>query len=311
MNAHSRLDRSLATLPARSRLAIVLLLGLLIGTSAVLAAEEQEGILLWPDGAPGALGSEAKDIPTLTCFSVKADSATGAALVICPGGGYGHLAGHEGADYARFFNAHGITAFVLKYRLGSDNYRHPSMLQDAARAVRLVRARSEEWSLDKNRIGIVGSSAGGHLASTLVTHFDFGDAEAKDPIDRVSSRPDLGILCYAVISMGPLTHQGSKNNLLGPDPSPELIQLLSNETQVTSNTPPCFIWHTVEDRTVKVENSMVFAAALRNAGVPFELHLYEGARHGIGLGNRTDPSAPPHPWSSDCIYWLKLRGFAN
>ena len=296
---------------AKERHVIVLLLGLLVSATAPLAVQAQDVILLWPDGAPGALGSEAKDIPTLTCFPAKPELATGAALVICPGGGYGNLAGHEGADYARFFNDHGISAFVLKYRLGPDGYHHPSMLQDAARALRLVRFQSDDWGLDKNRIGIVGSSAGGHLASTLVTHFDMGNANTVDPIDRTSSRPDFGILCYAVISMGPLTHQGSKNNLLGPNPSENLVQSLSNETQVTSNTPPCFIWHTVEDRTVKVENSMAFAAALRSAGVPFELHLYEGARHGIGLGNRGDPLAPPHPWTEDCIYWLKLRGFAH
>ena len=166
-------------------------------------------------------------------------------------------------------NECGIAGFVLKYRLGSAGYRHPVMLQDAARAVRLVRARAGEWKLDPKRIGIMGSSAGGHLASTLLTHFDAGKPDAADPIERQSSRPDLGILCYAVITMvGPFTHQGSKHNLLGKDPSPELARELSNDLQVTKETPPCFIWSTYEDNAVPVENSLQFAEALRKAGVP-------------------------------------------
>ena len=152
---------------------------------------------LWPDGAPGALGKEAKDIPTLTVFLPDPAKATGAAMVICPGGGYGHLADHEGSHYARWFNEMGIAGFVLKYRLGSGGYRHPAMLQDASRAIRTVRARAEEWKLDPRRIGIIGSSAGGHLASTTMTHWDSGDAKAADVVERPSSRPDLAILCYA------------------------------------------------------------------------------------------------------------------
>src|SRR5205814_5810147 len=173
-----------------------------------------------------------KDIPTLTPYWPDPEKATGAALVICPGGGYGGLAPHEGVDYARFMNEHGVAGFVLKYRLGSAGYRHPAMLQDAARAMRTVRARAAEWKLDPRKIGIMGSSAGGHLASTLLTHFDAGRSDAPDAIERQSSRPDLGILCYPVITMGERTHQGSKNNLLGKDPSPELVKLLSNELQV-------------------------------------------------------------------------------
>jgi len=272
---------------------------------------DAEPIRLWPDGAPGALGEEPKDIPTLTPFLPEQGSATGAALVICPGGGYGHLAPHEGAGYARFFNEHGITAFVLKYRLGSDDYRHPSMMNDAARALRIVRSRAVEWGLDPDRIGIVGSSAGGHLASTLMTHYDTGDPTATDPIERVSSRPDLGILCYPVISMDTLTHRGSRQNLLGADPAPEWVELLSNERQVTSNTPPCFVWHTVEDKSVKVENSLEFAAALRRGGVPFELHLYEKGGHGMGLGKGREPVSVRHPWTADCIRWLRNRNFAS
>lgn len=266
---------------------------------------------LWPEGAPGALGKEAKDIPTLTVFLPPPEKATGAAIVICPGGGYGGLADHEGSQYARFLNEHGIAGFVLKYRLGSAGYRHPVMLQDAARALRTVRARAGEWKLDPQRIGIMGSSAGGHLASTLVTHFDAGKPDANDPIERVSSRPDLGILCYPVISMGEHTHQGSKNNLLGKDPSPELVRELSNELQVTKDTPPCFVWHTWEDKGVKIENALSFAGALQAAGVRFDLHVYERGPHGIGLGSREYDPAKWHPWTRDCAFWLKERGFVN
>jgi len=221
------------------------------------------------------------------------------------------LASHEGVDYARYLNEQGIAGFVLKYRLGSAGYRHPAMLQDAARAVRTVRARAGEWNLDPKRVGIMGSSAGGHLASTLLTHFDEGKPDATDPIERQSSRPDLGILCYAVITMGQFTHQGSKHNLLGPNPSHELVWSLSNELQVTPQTPPCFIWHTWEDPAVPVENSLQFAEALRKAGVPFDLHIYEKGPHGLGLGTTNWDPAKRHPWTLDCAYWLKVRGFAK
>jgi acetyl esterase/lipase len=275
----------------------------------VVHAQVQSPVPLWSGEAPGALGSEEKDRPTLTPYLPQAN-ATGAAVVVCPGGGYGGLAGHEGNDYAQWLNQQGLAAFVLKYRLGSHGYRHPVMLQDAARAVRLVRARAEEWKVDPKRVAIMGSSAGGHLASTLVTHFDAGNSSATDVVERQSSRPDLGILCYPVISMGAFTHQGSKNNLLGKEPTEELVKLLSNELQVTSNTPPCFIWHTWEDKAVRVENSLQFASALQRAGVPFDLHVYEKGRHGIGLADKA-PYANAHPWSKDLVFWLKGRGFVN
>jgi acetyl esterase/lipase len=221
------------------------------------------------------------------------------------------LASHEGPDYALYLNQHGVAAFVLKYRLGSKGYRHPAMMQDVQRAIRLVRARAAEWKIDPKRVGVMGSSAGGHLASTAVTHFDSGNPNATDPVERESCRPDLGILCYPVISMGPLTHQGSKNNLLGPNPDPDLVKLLSNELQVTKETPPCFIWHTWEDQTVKVENSLEFAAALRRAGVPFDLHIYQKGRHGIGLAAKPPAFENPHPWAVDLIFWLKVQGFVK
>ena len=267
-----------------------------------VSAQTADAFELWPDGAPGALGEADTDRPTLTPYLPAAGSALRSAMVVCPGGGYGGLAKHEGHDYAVWLNEAGVAAFVLKYRLGSKGYRHPAMLQDAARALRTIRARAQTWNIDPNRIGIMGSSAGGHLTSTLVTHFDAGVPDHADPIERVSSRPNLGILCYPVISMGAITHQGSKRNLLGQKPDPELVWLLSNELQITPQTPPCFIWHTYEDQAVLVENSLEFAKGLRKANVPFDLHIYQKGRHGIGLANG-------HPWTKDCLFWLKEQGF--
>jgi len=273
-------------------------------------AETHTAIPLWPEGAPGALGTSSNDIPTLTPY-LCASNATGAAMVICPGGGYGRLASHEGEGYALWLNRQGINCFVLKYRLGSNGYRHPAMLNDAARAVRWVRAHARDYQIDTKRVGLMGSSAGGHLASTLLTHFDSGDTNSSDAIERQSSRPDLGILCYAVISLGEFTHKGSKQNLLGSNPKPELVELLSNELQVTTNTPPCFLWTTFEDKSVPMENTMLFAEALRKNHVPFDLHVYQKGGHGMGLGEKKAPNTPHHPWADDCLFWLKQQGFAN
>jgi acetyl esterase/lipase len=276
---------------------------LLLGT--VVALHAQSPIPLWPEGVPGARGTNDHDVPTITPFLPKGDvPANGSAMVIFPGGAYAGLAAHEGKGYADWFITNGITAFVVKYRLGTHGYRHPSMLNDAARSVRWVRAHAAEYKIDPKRVGVIGSSAGGHLASTLLTHFDSGKPDASDAVERQSSRPDLGILCYAVISMGPNTHRGSKNNLLGDKPDEELAKNLSNETQVTRETPPCFIWHTWEDKAVKVENSLDFAYAMQRAGVPFDLHVYQKGAHGIGLGKN-------HPWPTDCIFWLKAQGFVK
>src|SRR5215207_966570 len=217
-------------------------------SAAALQAAPLDPIALWPGKAPGALGDRDEDKPTLTPFLPPTEKATGAAMVICPGGGYGGLAPHEGQGYAEYLTQQGVTCFVLKYRLGSKGYRHPAMLNDAARAVRVVRNDAVTWKIDPDRVGIMGSSAGGHLASTLLTHFEAARPEAADPIDRLSSRPDLGVLCYAVISMGEYTHGGSKKNLLGDNPDISLVELLSNEKQVTRETPPCFLWHTWEDK---------------------------------------------------------------
>ena len=263
-------------------------------------------IRLWDGDAPGALGQRVQDIPTLTPFAADAAKKNGASIIILPGGGYGNLAEHEGTGYAEFFAAQGVTAYVLKYRLGSNGYRHPAMLNDVARAVRLVRSFAKRDGLDPARIGVIGSSAGGHLASTIATHFDLGQQEASDAVERESSRPDVAILCYPVISLGEFGHAGSRKNLLGDKPDPELLKNLSNELQVTAQTTPSFIWHTVEDKTVPVENAHLFAAALRSAGVPYSLHIYEKGSHGLGLGR---PGKPAPPWADQCVYWLKERKF--
>jgi acetyl esterase/lipase len=263
-------------------------------------------IVLWPDGAPGAVGKLPEDIPAITAYPAPKDKATGAAVVVFPGGGYSHLSEiKEGSDVAVMFNKLGITAFVLKYRLGM-RYHQPAPLLDGARAVRTVRSRAKEWNIDPVKIGILGFSAGGHLAATLATHFDAGKADAADFIDRVSSRPDLVMLIYPVITMGEFTHAGSKKNLLGENPSAELVKLYSNELQVAKDTPPTFLVHTTTDPAVPVENSMLFAEALRKAKVPFEMHIYEQGPHGFGM-------APADPylnsWVDRCADWLRVHGF--
>jgi len=285
-----------------------LVLGLVALASISLVAAPSAPEPLWPNGTPDARGNQPQDIPTLTRYAPAKGTGYGASMLVLPGGGYGGLAGHEGKGYAEWFAAHGVTAYVLNYRLGSAGYRHPVMLHDAARALRTVRARARAEGLDPARIGIIGSSAGGHLASTLLTLFDAGQPDAADPIERESSRPDLGILCYPVITMGEFTHEGSKHNLLDDNPPTELVRLLSNETQVMAATPPCFIWHTFEDNTVPLENSLQFAAALRRAGVPFELHVYEKGGHGLGLPT---PGSSTPAWDEACLAWLKVRRFLD
>ena len=262
----------------------------------------QQVMHIWPEG----IGKSEKDTPTLTLYEPDSGKATGAAIVILPGGSYRGLAKHEGEDYARFLTSYGIAAFVLKYRLGPDN-TYKEIVADGMRAMRFVRTNAKRWNIKKKYIGIIGSSAGGHLASTVMTHFDAGDSTSGDPIERASSRPDFGILCYPVISMGSLSHEISRENFLGRHPSPELVALYSNELQVTSSTPPCFIWHTVEDKVVSVENSMEFARALQRNGIPYDLHLYEEGRHGLGVGDKP-PFANTHLWTRDLIFWLKVRG---
>ena len=263
--------------------------------------------LLWPKGAPDAVGANPEDTPTLTIFRPAEGMANGAAVVICPGGGYGHLADvKEGSAVAAWLNTLGVTGCVLKYRL-SPRYRHPAPIQDAQRAIRLVRSRAADLKLDPQRIGILGFSAGGHLASTAGTHYDLGNPEATDPIDKVSCRPDLLVLCYPVISFSsPYTHVGSRNNLLGPNADPKLLEALSNEKHVTRDTPPTFLFHTSADTGVPPENSLMFYMALHAKGVPAELHIYQQGKHGVGL-------APNDPvlssWPKRCAQWMEVRGF--
>jgi acetyl esterase/lipase len=291
---------------------IIFTTALMLSSLVLSRAEMQSPIPLWPGGAPGALGTTTNDIPTLTPYLPDAtNAATGAALVICPGGGYTGLAAHEGNDYALWLNQHGVACFVLKYRLGSHGYHYPVEFEDVTRAIRWVRAHAADYKIDPNRVGIMGSSAGGHLSSMALTHFDSGDTNSPDPVERQSSRPDLGILCYPVITMGEFTHGGSRNALLGTNRSPEMVKYLSSELQVTTNTPPCFLWTTFEDGAVPMENSMMFADALRKNRVPFDLHIYQKGGHGMGLGDRTPPFAHPHPWAGDCLFWLKAQGFVK
>ena len=258
---------------------------------------------LWADRAPGATGDKDADKPTLTLWPAPAEKATGAAVVICPGGGYGHLAvGHEGKDVAAWLNSFGVSGYMLKYRIAP--YKHPIPLGDAQRAVRIVRANAEKWKIDPARIGILGFSAGGHLASSAATHFDSGQADAADPIDRASCRPDFAVLVYPVISMGRFTHGGSKNNLLGKNPDQTLVDLMSNEKQVTAQTPPTFLIHTGNDGAVPVENSLAFFAACRAAKIPAELHVFESGPHGFGLGK---PDKPYSAWPKLCEEWMRGR----
>ena len=264
-----------------------------------------EEIRLWPS-APRALGTEPEDQPAVFLHRPAAGRANGTAVVVCPGGGYGHLAmGHEGADVARWLTDRGVTALVLRYRI-APKYRHPVPLLDVSRALRLVRTRAGEWGVDPQRIGVWGFSAGGHLAATVSTHYDAGDARAGDPIDRVSSRPDFAVLAYPVITFrGDAAHNGSRRNLLGESPSPELVESLSNETQVTDRTPPTFLFHTADDAGVPVENSLLYFQALREHDVPAELHAYAHGRHGVGLA---PGDAVLSSWPNRLRDWLAGRG---
>jgi acetyl esterase/lipase len=267
-------------------------------------ASPQE-ILLWENGAPGALGQADTDKPTITAYRAPRGSS-GTAIIVAPGGGYGALAmEHEGRQWAYWYNAMGVTAFVLKYRLGP-RYHHPIELGDAQRAIRTVRARAAEFAIVPDRIGMMGFSAGGHLASTAATHFDAGKPDSPDAIERVSSRPDFLILGYPVISFDPaVTHTGSLRNLLGDNPDPKLVENLSNELQVTAQTPPTFIFHTTNDNGVPVENSVRFYLALRKAKVPVEMHLFENGPHGVGMA-LSDPALSA--WPGLLMNWLRARG---
>jgi acetyl esterase/lipase len=270
--------------------------------------QDPQTLRLWNGDAPGAQGSEDKDVPTLTVYAAYGKVA-GVGMIVAPGGGYGALAmNHEGRQVANFLNSVGITAFVLKYRLGP-KYHHPVELGDAQRAIRLVRSRAAEFKVDPGKIGMMGFSAGGHLTSSAGTHFDAGKADAADPIDRVSSRPDFLVLGYPVISFTtPYTHKGSLKNLLGDNPDPELVKSLSSELQVTAQTPPTFLFTTSGDTAVPAENSVMFYLALHKAGVPAELHVFEKGPHGVGLGGM-DPAL--EEWPKLLVLWFRTRGLLN
>lgn len=260
---------------------------------------------LWEGQAPGALGDTDADRPMLTRYAVWFQHQPTAAVIVFPGGSYQFLAmNHEGRQIANWLNALGITAFVLKYRLGPQ-YHHPVELGDAQRAIRLVRARAKEFGVSPDKIGVMGFSAGGHLASTTETHFDAGNAQATDAIERVSSRPDFAVLAYPVISFtAEYTPQGSRRNLLGENPAPVLAKELSGELNVTPQTPPTFLFSSSTDTVVPPENSVAFYLALHRAGVPAELHIFESAPHGVGL-DLADPSVGE--WSTLLVHWFRER----
>lgn len=273
---------------------------------SLVTAIPPNSIRLWEGDAPGALGQRPQDIPTLTPYLPEPAKRNGASMIVLPGGGYSNLAAHEGGGYAEWLASQGVTAYVLRYRLGSQGYRHPIELGDVTRAVRMVRSFAKRDGLDPARVGVIGSSAGGHLAAAIATRFDSGKPDATDPVERENSRPDVVVLCYPVITMGEFAHAGSRNQLLGTTPSPELLKETSTELQVTAQTPPCFLWSTNEDKTVPVENTLMFAAALRRAGVPFSVHIYEKGAHGLGLGR---PGREAPPWAGQLLYWFKERKF--
>lgn len=284
---------------------------------AVIDASAGEPIRIWPEGVPGRKADGGAEYdkdgrtynvqdPSLTCYAPEPGKANGCAIILCPGGGYVRLAiGHEGGDLARWLRDLGVTAFVLKYRM--KEYGHPAPLQDVLRAVRLVRSRASEFGIDPQRIGLLGGSAGGHLAASAGTLFDHPAGRTGATLDATSGRPDFLVLLYPVISMEPdIVHRGSRNALLGPEPKPELLRLMSLEHQVTARTPPTFLMHTQEDTSVVAENSIRFHQALVRAGVPAELHVYHRGPHGVGmragLGTTSD-------WPKHAEAWLRAGGW--
>lgn len=287
-------------------------------TSLPLAAAPADGTIipLWPEGVPDARGTATDEVyadgrysqihePTLTHYAPGVDRAAGAAVIVCPGGGYGFLSWErEGIAYAKWLNTLGVTAFILKSRL--KEYGHPAPLQDAARALRTVRARAAEYRLDPTRIGIMGSSAGGHLAATLSTLFDHADSRTGAELDTLGARPDFAILLYPVISMvDGVAHAGSRYNLLGPNPSSDQIALLSAEQQVTAQTPPTLLIHTQADQAVLIENSIRYFQALTAAQVPAEFYAFEKGGHGMGMRDGLGTSSL---WPARAAEWLREKG---
>jgi acetyl esterase/lipase len=259
-------------------------------------------ILLWPNGAPYAKGMEPEDCPSITSYLVQSDRPT-PSMIVCPGGGYQAISENEAEPIAKWLNEIGISAIVLRYRVAP--YHHPCPMTDAQRAIRYVRHHAKEWNIDPQKIGIIGFSSGGHLASTIGTHFDSGRPDDKDPIERHSSRPSLMVLCYSRITMLHYPHEYNKN-LLGENPSNELRHLLSNERHVAADTPPVFLWITADDPNIPTGHNLLFASALSEHNVPFEMHIFESGKHGLGLAH-DHPSAKY--WTRLCQIWLGNNGF--
>jgi acetyl esterase/lipase len=285
----------------------------------VARAQTLNVIPIWPEGVPGAKpdGGEERTVddrvynvqnPTLTVFPADPARAVGTAVIMCPGGGYVRLAiTKEGNGFARILNDIGVTVFILKYRMAE--YGHPAPLQDVLRSVRLVRSRAAEFGIDPHRIGVMGSSAGGHLAASAATLFDAPEGKTGAALDAVSARPDFVSLMYPVITMKPpFAHMGSRKALLGEAPPDALVERMSVETQVTAATPPVFMVHTGEDTSVPLENSILFFQALRKAGVPAELHLFEKGAHGFGTAPGLGPTSD---WPARLEAWMRAHGWLD
>ena len=289
---------------------------LAIAALAVWTGQDPAAVIpLWPEGVPGAKSGGGEErvvnnrvsnvhVPTLTYFPAPGNSPDKTAIVVCPGGGYQIVAfSHEGIDVARRLNAMGVSAFVLKYRLLE--YGHPAPLQDVLRAIRIVRSRAAEFSVSPDRIGVMGFSAGGHLAASAATLFDAPEGRTGTALDSVSARPDFAVLVYPVITLKPpFAHAGSRRNLIGEKPEPAQIDRLSPELQVTRHTPPAFLVHTAEDKAVPLENSLLFYQAIRSAGGSAELHLYEKGPHGFGLGQALGPASD---WPARLETWMRAH----
>jgi acetyl esterase/lipase len=287
--------------------------------SASLAAPTTAPIPLWPEGVPGAkaIGDEKVESggrisnvsnPTLTYFPPAVDRPNGTTAIICPGGGYSMLSfEREGVQYANWLSTLGVSSFVLKYRLGE--FGHPAPLQDVLRAIRFVRSHAGDYKINPDRIGIMGSSAGGHLAASAATLFDHADGKTGAELDNVKARPDFVILMYPVITLkDPAAHSGSRKKLLGAQPDPEKLKLMSLEDQVTAGTPPTLLIHTQEDATVPVENSILFYQALTRAKVPAEMYLFEHGPHGMGMRNGLGTASN---WHKRAEEWLQARGLLD
>ena len=291
------------TLKIRQPITALILFAVLAVSIASAVAAEPLRLTLWLDEAPLGEGKSEKVKVPITVHLPAPEKATGTAMVICPGGGYGgRVVEGEGHGIARWLNAHGIAGVVLEYRLPAGNYHRPML--DAQRAIRVVRSHAAEWKIDPRRIGIVGFSAGGHLASTAGTHFDAGNAKSADPVERLSCRPDFMVLVYPVITMGEKSHGGSRKNLLGATPWAELIDLFSNEKQVTAKTPPAFLTHARTDAVVPVAHSQMFHEALKAKGVAAELQEFPKGNHGYNGYKGEEWDA----WQKRSLEWLGERG---